>query len=118
MSLETDLIVLLKTKCPRVHLNTAPYTTQTPYVIWERGGGQSVQFLEGSLGSKRNALVQITVWHDTGMDAYALLAQIEAALCASAALQVTPVSEVNDAFDDADARNGAMQTFSIWGNRS
>lgn len=118
MSLETDLESVLKSKCPRTYFETATYGTTMPYVIWERGGGESVQFLDKSLGSKRQALIQITVWDALGAPAFALLSQIEAALLASTALQVSPLSEASSAFSEADDRKGAQQTFSVWGERS
>lgn len=118
MSLETDLQALLLTKCPRTFPLTAPYGTQVPYVTWQHVGGDPIRFLDKTAPSTRNAFIQINTWAATPAQAFALAREIEDALIASTVLQCESQGEPLDAHDDGDALKGAVQSFSIWGNRS
>lgn len=119
MTLEADFTALLLPICPRITPDVAPYGTQTPYVVWEQIGGASLRFLDGTAADKRNADIQFTVWHTTRSAANALMRQVEEALCTNPAiLQARPFGEPQAAFDDADELRGAVQSFSIWGQRT
>ena len=117
MTLETALIGLLEGKCPRVFPVVAPFSTPTPYITWQHIGGQSLRYADNTAGDRRNAEIQLNVWADTSYEAFALIRAVEDALCASAALQATPQGEPMDSFDEGDTRRGALQSFSIWGDR-
>jgi len=118
MSLETDLIAVLKVRCPRVFLGTAPHDTATPYITWQHIGGESMRFLDKTAPSTRNAYVQINAWAATPKAAIDLLRQIEDDLCAATALTASPQGEPVGAYDDGDVLKGALQSYSIWGARS
>lgn len=114
MTLEEKLTAVLRTVVPRVFRGTAPVGTEQPYVTYQRLGGQSVAFLDNSLPSKRNALVQVNVW---GGDPDALIQQIEATLRASTDMQATPQGESRDADEPDMELAGASQDFDIWADR-
>jgi hypothetical protein len=117
MSLETDLVAVLHTLCPRVFPDVAPTTTQRPYITYQQVGGERAHYVEGQQIAKVNALVQINVWHDTRLAANTLSRQVEAALLAATTLQAEPEGALVAAFDDATELRGAQQDFSIWGAR-
>lgn len=118
MALETDLMSLLQAECPRVHVGGAPVGTQSPYVTWQHVGGDPLDFLDNSVANKRNAQIQINVWHSTPLQAFALLQSIEASLRAATAIFIAkPLSEPVTNYDDAEVASGYLQTFSITGAR-
>ena len=52
MALETDLMTQLRAECPRVHVGTAPYGTQQPYVTWQHIGGESLRYTDNTAADK------------------------------------------------------------------
>lgn len=117
MSLETDLVAVLRTLCPRVHPDVAPTTTELPYITYQQVGGERAHYVEGQQIAQVNAMVQINVWHATRLQANDLSRQVEAALLAASTLQAEPEGALIAAFDDATEIRGAQQDFSIWGAR-
>lgn len=115
MAIEADLAALLRALCTRVYPDVAPEPmVQLPYITYQQVGGQAVSFLERGLVGKRNARMQINVWHATRLDASVLAGQIEDAIKLSAAFQGEPLAAwVAD--HDADVKAyGTRQDFSIW----
>lgn len=117
MSLETQLTTLLRTLCPRVSPDEAPYGTPQPYITWQQIGGPAPVYLEGALPDKRAALIQINVWDDRRDQANALALQIEAALVAATVFQAQPRGAFMATTDDATQARGTMQDFEIWAPR-
>lgn len=117
MSLETDLTTVLRTLCPRVFPDVAPFGTQQPYVTWQQIGGPALTYVEGALPDQRGALIQINVWDDRRMDANALALQIEAALVAAPQFQAQARSAFSASFDDDNDARGTLQDFEIWAPR-
>lgn len=117
MSLESDLVTLLKTLCPRVFPDVAPTDTQRPYITWQQIGGEALVYVEGATLNRRNAEVQINAWADTRAQANALSLQVEAALVAAAGLQARPQGALIAAHDEDTDLRGAQQDFSIWAIR-
>lgn len=117
MSLETDLVALLLTQCARVFPDVAPLSTARPYITWQQVGGDAPTFVDNTLPSTRNALIQVNVWSTTRAEATALMLQVEAALIASTALQARPNSALIAAHDEDTDLRGCMQDFSIWAPR-
>jgi hypothetical protein len=118
MSMESNLVTLLKTLCPRVFPDVAPYETATPYVTFQHIGGVPLRFVDNSATSLRNSMVQINTWAATRAEALTLSRAIEEALCASTAFTARPDSEpIGDMDDDTD-RRGCIQDFSIWAPRT
>jgi len=116
MSLESDLVTLLQTVCPRVSPDVAPTDTQRPYITWQQIGGDVIPQING-LPDKRNAMVQINCWAETRAQANALALSVEAALVAATLFLARPVSALVAAHDEDTDLRGAMQDFSIWAAR-
>jgi len=118
MQLEDELVALMKVHCPRVYPSSAPASTPTPYVVWQHIGGTPFRFFDNTAGDKRNANIQVNVWHTNVKAAFTLIRAIEDGLCAAVdKLTVQPLSEPIDGFDDSNELQGALQSFSIWGPR-
>lgn len=117
MSMESDLSTLLKTVCPRVFPDIAPAGTVRPYATWQGIGGKSLRYLDNTAADKRNTLMQINIWSVSRLEAYALIRQIEDALCASAAFVVTPEGEPMATYEVDTLLYGTLQRFSIYANR-
>jgi hypothetical protein len=117
MSLEADLVTLLKTLTANVYPDIGPENAAAPYVTFQAIGGEPLRYLDKTPGSKRQALMQINAWAKTRADALALIHQIEDALCASTAFQADPIGEALSTFDETVNLRGSLQTFSIWATR-
>lgn len=117
MSLESDLVTLLKTLCPRVFPDVAPTDTQRPYITWQQIGGDAPVYVEGQVPNRRNALVQVNTWATTRAEANALALQIEAVLTAATGMQAQPQGALIAAHDEDTRLRGAQQDFSIWAAR-
>jgi hypothetical protein len=117
ITLETQLQAALLPLCTRVYPDVAPDGTLTPYVVWHELGGQSVQYVDGALANRRNALVQVNVWHESRAVANQLSLDIEAALVAHPTMQAQTQGALQAAYDDDASLRGAMQDFSLWAPR-
>ena len=117
MALETDLMALLRAECPRVHVGTAPYGTQQPYVTWQHIGGESLRYTDNTPADKRQPLIQLNVWDTPALAAFELIQRIVERLCLAEAFQAKPLGEPILAYDDADIATGYLLTFSILGDR-
>lgn len=118
MSMETNLITVLKGVCPRSFPDVAPFDTQRPYVTYQSIGGKTLRFLDGAPADKRHTVVQINVWADTRASALATIRAIEDALCASPAFTARPEAESISDYDEDAARYGSRQDFSIYALRA
>jgi hypothetical protein len=117
MSLESDLFAVISAVCPRAYPDYAPFDTQRPFVIWSQIGGSVINPMANEVPDKRNAFVQINVWHDTRYGAVEVSQQIEAALIQATQFQARPMSAIVNASDEDLGIRGAMQDFSIWASR-
>ena len=117
MSMESDLVTLLKTICVRTFPDVAPAATAMPYVTWQGIGGESMRFVENSAADRRNTVMQINVWSATRMQSLAMIRQIEDALCASSAFAATPQGEPLSTYEPDTASYGCIQRFEIWAGR-
>ena len=117
MALETDLVLVLQSICPRVIVGVAPVDTIQPYITWQHAGGPSLRYMDNTAVDKRKPEIQVNAWASTPLQAFTLMQQVEAALCAATAFTAVPLSEPVGAYDDADIASGYLQTFSILGDR-
>lgn len=117
MTMESDLVTLLKTVCPRVYPDVAPAGTVAPFMAWQGLGGESLRFVDNTAPDKRNTYMQVSVYSTTRAEALALIRAAETALCASAALIVKPQGEPLATYEDDTKLYGEMQRFSIWATR-
>lgn len=117
MSMESDLVTLLKTVCTRTFPDVAPELTAKPYVTWQGIGGESLRFVENTAADKRHTLMQINVWSATRQEALTMIRQIEDALCVSAAFTATPQGEPLSTYEPDTASYGCIQRFDVWSAR-
>ena len=118
MSIETDMIAVIATKCPRVVFGMAPFGTAKPYVTLQHIGGDPLDFLDNTVADKRNAQIQVNTWADTPMQAFALIQSVEVALrSALDKFVASPLSEPIGAYDDGDIAVGYLQSYSVTGKR-
>lgn len=114
MATEVDFVAALGALLgDRVYPDIAPHGVAKPYATYQQVGGQSVTFLEGGIGSKRNARIQVNVWATTRQSANALMNQIETTLTVSP-FYATPQGSLIAVFDDIGELRGAQQDFSLW----
>lgn len=117
MTVEFDIYTLLKTKCARVFPDFAPVDTARPYVTYQQIGGQSLRFLDATIPSKKNGVIQVSIWSNTRAEAMSLALLIEEAMIAATAFQATPEGAPISDFDADVPVYGARQDFSIWSDR-
>lgn len=117
MSIEADLVALIKPLCARVASDFAPYGTQRPFVVYQVIGGRNLRWLDGSAPDKRHHYVQLSVWAETRPDASALAADIEQALCAAATVTASPQAEPTHLAEEDLGLYGCQQDFSIYCDR-
>ena len=113
MTMETDLVALLQTLCPRVSPMVAPLSTARPFVTYQLIGGQSLRYVENTAAAERWTLVQINVWSDTHAAALTLTRAIEDALCASTAFTAKPEGEPIGMHEDELELYGFIQDYSV-----
>lgn len=114
MTMETDLIALLKTMLSNVFADVAPAGTKAPYITWQALGGESIYALNNTPIDKRHTLMQVSVWATTRLEATALVRSAEAAIAQSSAFVATPVGEPASIYEDDTNLHGAIQRFEIW----
>ncbi len=119
MSLQADLVALLKVRCPRVFTDVASLNTPRPYVTFQFIGGRSLRWLDGAASDKRQTRVQVNVWADTRAACTTLIQQIEDDLAAATDFHATVESEpINTVETDIEpTRYGATQDFLIYSAR-
>jgi len=117
MTLEADLVTLVKALCPRVFPDVADVSTDRPYVTYQGIGGRSLRWLALSPADKRHTIMQVNVWADTRASASALARQIEDALCAASAFTAWPQAEPISTYDADMKRYGTIQDFEIYSTR-
>lgn len=115
MSFNTEIFDALKGLVGnRVFPKRAPELTPLPYIIYQRAGGQPVNFVDPTLPSKRNARYQVNVWAKTTEEADQLSRQVENILRLRLTLQTSVLGEPVDVSEDDTKLNGTMQDFSFW----
>ena len=113
MTMETDLVALLQTQCPRVSPMVAPLSTARPFITYQLIGGQALRYVENTTAAQRWTLVQINVWSDTHAQALTLIRSIEDAMCASSAFTAKPEGEPIGTHDNELKLYGFNQDFSV-----
>ena len=119
MSLETDLVTVLQTQCPRVFPSTAPVNTTRPFVTWEHIGGDPLRYMDNTAAAQRLALLQINAYASTKAEALTLALAIENALCAASAFAARPSSgpRGDHSADVEPALYWTLQDYEVLGTR-
>ncbi|HQS59731.1 MAG: hypothetical protein B7Y56_03030 [Gallionellales bacterium 35-53-114] len=115
MTTESLLNDVLKTLVSnRVYPDVAPELTARPYITYQQVGGESANFVDPTVPTKKNSRFQVNVWADTRAAAAALAIQVEDALRVVTALQTTVLSAPVATYDQATEYKGTRQDFSFW----
>lgn len=117
MSMESDLVALLKTLCATVAPDAAPQGTAPPWVTWQLIGGAPQRYTENTPMNRRMSYVQINAWCSTRQAAITLIRAIEDALCASLAFEARPNAEPLADHEPELELYGMSQDFSIFAPR-
>lgn len=115
--MESDLSSLLSAICVRTFPDVAPANTVTPYITWQSLGGEALRYGDNSAPDKRNALLQVSVWSKTRIEALTIIHQVEDALCASSTLTTKPIGEPSSVSEPDTGLRGSIQRFDIWATR-
>lgn len=116
MSIESDLVALLKAINPRTYPDVAPEGTTTPYVTWQQIGGESLRYVDNTADS-RYPLMQINAWSRSRLESATIIRQIEDALCAASAFQASPQGEPISRHEPDTGLYGSIQRFDVFGQR-
>lgn len=120
MTVEADIFAALKSLVPdgsgkfRVYPDVAPAGTARPYITFQQVGGVAVNMLDGAAPGKRNGRFQVNCWADTRAAAATLSRQVEDALRAATALQVTVLGAPVSVYEEDVPLYGTRQDFSLW----
>lgn len=114
MTPEERITAVVSQECERTHWVTAPYSTETPYVLLQVNGGRHLGFLNGQVGDKRQLFLQVEVWSTSVMEAKALSRAIEQRLRESAEFIARPQAEGQDGGDEELGRFSVQQDFGIF----
>lgn len=117
MTVESSLYTALKTLVAnRVYRDIAPQTvTDLPRITFQTVGGTSINFLDSAtIPSKRNARVQVNVWHNRRDEANVLARQVEDALRSYTTLNTTVLTGLVSTYEEETKLYGTMQDFSFW----
>lgn len=118
MSMETDLLAILKTVCATVWEDDVPDGTLPPYVTWQQIGGRPLRSTDGNALDKRNSLIQINTWSLTRTESRTMIRQIENALCTSLLFVAEQQDEAQSVTEDNPKLYGKIQRFSIYAART
>jgi hypothetical protein len=117
VSLETDLVTVLKTACARVRPDEGNLNEARPFVTYQHIGGDPLRYLDGSAAAQRHAQLQVDVYADTAEQAIALMLAVETALCGAATLIASPVGALRSSDVEGMALRRCLQEFSVLGVR-
>ena len=118
MSTESDIYNALKgLVANRCYPDFAPLSTARPYITYVQIGGESVNFIDSTIPSKKNGRFQVNVWGDTRASVATLMLQVETAMLQAATFQARPVSAPSSEYDHDMLVYGSMQDFTVWSTR-
>ena len=87
------------------------------YIVYTQIGGDAPGFIDRTIVSKRNTLMQINCWAPRRKRAIAMGLAVESALTLATTVQASAVAAQRAALDDESDLRGVQQDFSIWSDR-
>ncbi len=84
---------------PSCYGTVAPANAQTPYVIWQRFGGDTSEYLDNEDSQVDGADVQIRIFSQDILEPKRLMPQLVSALRQHPELTIRPVGNFRDDFD-------------------
>jgi len=118
MTMEADLVALLRPLCARVHPDMAPSGSAPPWVTFQHIGGTPLRHVDGTASGLRHTMLQVNVWDTTRAAALALARQVEDAICLHAGWQAEASTEPVGEIEPDMALYGCRQDFDIWAGRT
>ena len=103
----------IKAVIPRCHCPVAPPDTQTPYVIWQRFGGDAPDYLDNEDPQVETAEVQLRIFSDDVLEPKQLMPQLLSALRAHPDLVIRPIGNFRDDYDHDMDLYSADQDFKV-----
>lgn len=97
-----------------VFYDAADISTAPPFIVINEIGGQSVNFLDAGMPSKRQILFEVNVFARSRLEANTIARQVEAQLRSQ--LKAVVESELVTGYDDMSKLSGTRQDFSVWFN--
>lgn len=101
----------------RAYPDVAPAGVSRPYIVYQQIGGESAQYLDSTLPTRKNGRFQIAVWGDSRASVAALALSVEQAIATSAAFQAEPIGAPVGDYEPDTRLYGSRQDFSIWSAR-
>lgn len=98
----------------RVFPLVADEDVETPYIVVQRVGGPSTNYLTGEAPDKQIRRVQVTVWAASALEAEAVGLQVEDAIRAAVELQPEVLGCAVDDYDEMTKYRGSRQEFRIF----
>lgn len=117
MTIESSVYTALKALVAnRVYRDIAPQTvTDLPRITFQTVAGQAINFMDtATIPTKRNARVQVNVWHTRRDEANVLARQVEDALRAYTPLNTTVMTGLVSVYEEDTKLYGTRQDFSFW----
>ena len=84
---------------PNCYGTVAPANAKTPYVIWQRFGGEGSEYLDNEDSQVETAHVQVQIFGDEVMPIKALMPQLISALRQHPELTIRPSGRWRDDYD-------------------
>lgn len=114
MSIEATLKSLLGPLVGnRVHPDVTPDSPTFPLIVYQQVGGQVAEYLEGKVGDKDHARMQIVVWAKTRIEASAIARQVRVALVEGTTVATTYGAPVS-LYEEALKLYGNRTDYGLW----
>ncbi|WP_039051104.1 tail completion protein gp17 [Comamonas thiooxydans] len=84
---------------PNCFGTVAPANAQTPYLIWQRVGGNSSEYLDNEDAQVEAALVQVRIFSTDILEPKRLMPQLVSALRSHPELLIRPSGGMRDGYD-------------------
>lgn len=97
----------------RVFPDGAPIETPTPFITYERIGGQVVELVASKSPDLKNGRFQFNIWAETREEADLIADRLEVVLMRPP-IRATALGGHSAAADDTTDLRGTQQDFSIW----
>ena len=98
---------------PNCYGTVAPANAKTPYVIWQRFGGEGSEYLDNETPQVQTAMVQVRIFSDEVMDAKNLMPVLVAALRQHPDLMIRPSGGFRDNYDHDMCLYSTDQDFEV-----
>jgi hypothetical protein len=96
----------------RVYPDTPPDNPTFPLIVYQQVGGQAIEYLEGTIGDKDNARMQVVVWAKTRLEAASIARSARVALVGT--LTATTLAAPVSLYQEELKLYGSRTDYSLW----